>query len=45
MMDTDQTAPWFNFLSYIRCCESLGVIPSITKYLRYEAYYKSHGIK
>lgn len=44
-MDTDPTAPWFNFLSYIRCCESLGVTSSVTRYLRYEAYYKSYGIK
>lgn len=44
-MDTDPTAPWFNFLSYIRCCESLGVTSSVNRYLRYEAYYKAHGIK
>lgn len=41
MTDTDSTSPWFEFLSYVRCCESLGVIPSINRFLSYNRYYKS----
>lgn len=41
MSDTDPTAPWFEFLSYIRCCESLGVTPSMNRFLAYNRYFKS----
>lgn len=41
MSDTDETAPWYEFVSYIRCCESLGVTPSLTRFFRYNQYYNS----
>ncbi len=39
MSDTDPTAPWFEFLSYCRCCDSLGVKPSMNRFLAYQKYY------
>jgi len=30
MSDTDPTAPWYEFISYCRCCESLGSSYSFT---------------
>lgn len=41
MNDFDKTAPWFEFLSYQFCCESLGVEPTIQKFLRYQNYLKT----
>ena len=41
MSDTDPTAPWYEFLSYIRCCESLGVNPSVNRFIAYNRYYNS----
>ena len=41
MSDFDSTAPWFEFLSYTFCCESLGVEPTIQKFLRYQNYLKT----
>jgi hypothetical protein len=41
MNDTDPTAPWFEFISYIRCCESLGAKPSINRFVAYNRYYRS----
>ena len=41
MNDTDPTSPWFEFVSYIRCCESLGVVPSMNRFLVYNRYYQS----
>ena len=41
MSDTDSTSPWFEFVSYIRCCDSLGVVPSMNRFLSYNRYYKS----
>lgn len=45
MSDTDPTSPWFEFISYVRCCESLGVTPSIHKFMAYNNYLKRYGIK
>ena len=45
MSDTDPTAPWYEFISYLRCCESLEVNPSLTKFIRYNEYYKYYGSK
>jgi hypothetical protein len=42
--DTDPTAPWYEFISYIRCCESLGVTPSLQRFMAYQKYLKSVGI-
>lgn len=37
----DYTTPWFEWLSYLECCASLGVEPSMTRFNRYNAYYRS----
>lgn len=44
MSDTDPTAPWYEFLSYLRCCESLEVTPSVQRFMGYQRYLKSVGI-
>jgi len=44
MSDTDPTSPWFEFLSYVRCCESLGVPIRIQSFVRYRQYLKEVGI-
>ena len=45
MSDTDPTSPWYEFLSYIRCCESLGITPSVGRFVRYNNYLKEIGVK
>ena len=37
----DSTTPYYEFLSYLECCNSLSVSPSITRFIRYNRYYKS----
>jgi hypothetical protein len=46
MSDIDPTAPWYEFISYCRCCESLNVKgqPSIGRFLRYRRYLKEVGV-
>lgn len=44
MNDTDPTSAWWEFLSYCRCCESLGVVPSVQKFMAYNRYLKSIGV-
>lgn len=39
----DSTTSFYEFNSYIECCNSLGVNPSITKFIRYNQYYKNYG--
>ena len=40
----DPSKPEHEFLSYLECCESLGVKPSVRKFARYqELWVKSHG--
>lgn len=41
MSDTDPTSPWFEFISYVRCCESLEISVSLTRFFTYQKYYKS----
>lgn len=41
----DSTTPWYEFLSYCECCRSLGVTPSVQRFLAYNSYYKRHGNK
>ena len=41
----DSTTPWYEFLSYQECCYSLGCKPSITRFVRYNRYYKIYGRK
>ena len=40
----DTTTPHYEFNSYVECCESLGVTPSLQRFLRYNKYLKSIGI-
>ena len=37
----DSTTSWYNFNLYVESCNSLGFKPSVTSYVRYNAYYKS----
>lgn len=37
----DSTTPYYEFLSYLECCESLGVQPKLGRFLSYQKYYKS----
>lgn len=39
--ELDPTTPWYEWLSYLECCASLGVKPSLSKFLRYNEYYRS----
>jgi hypothetical protein len=43
MSDTDPTTPWFEFISYLRCCESLNIIPSVSRFMAYNNYYQNYG--
>ncbi len=40
----DPTTPYYEFNSYIECCESLGVTPSLQRFMAYQKYLKSVGI-
>ena len=40
----DFTTPWGEFVSYIECCKSLDVEPSLRRYFGYRNYLKSVGI-
>ena len=40
----DSTTSWYEFISYCCCCESLGVIPSIQRFMVYNRYLKSIGV-
>ena len=44
MSDTDPTAPWYEFVSYLRCCESLNVKPSLQRFMAYQNYLKMVGV-
>jgi hypothetical protein len=44
MSDTDPTSPWWEFISYCRCCESLEIKPSVQRFMRYNAYLKEIGV-
>lgn len=37
----DKTTPWYSYLSYQECCKSLGVDESLTRWIRYNNYYKN----
>ena len=36
----DPTTPWYEFMSYLECCHSLNVTPSVNRFIRYNEYYK-----
>lgn len=38
----DPSTTHYNFRSYLECCESLGITPSITKFVRYNTLYKNN---
>lgn len=40
----DYSTPWGEFISYIECCKSLNVEPSLRRYFGYRNYLKSIGI-
>ena len=44
MSDTDPTSAWYEFVSFCRCCESLGVPVRVQSFIRYNAYLKSIGV-
>jgi hypothetical protein len=35
----DPSMPNYNFRSYLECCESLKVKPSVTKFVKYNQYW------
>lgn len=36
----DPTTPWYEWNSYLECCSSLGVTPSVSRFIRYNNYYR-----
>ena len=38
----DPSTPWHDFLSYCECCRSLGATPSLSRFVRYNNFYKKH---
>ena len=44
MSDTDPTAPWYEFISYCRCCDSLGIPIRLQSFMRYQQYLKEIGL-
>lgn len=41
----DETTSWFEFNSYLECCKSLGITPSLQRFMAYQRYFKTYGIK
>jgi len=37
----DPTTPYYEYLSYQECCRSLNIPENLTKWLRYQQYYKN----
>lgn len=37
----DPSTPYYEFLSYIECCNSLQIKPSMNRFLAYNRYYNS----
>lgn len=37
----DSTTPYYEFLSYLECCESLNIKPSVRRFISYNKYYNS----
>jgi hypothetical protein len=44
MSDTDPTAPWYEFISFCRCSESLNIPIRLGAFMRYQQYLKSVGV-
>ena len=43
MSDTDPTSPWYEFISYCRCCDSLGIPIRLQSFMRYQQYLREIG--
>lgn len=41
----DPTTSFYEFLSYQSCCWSLGIEPSVHKFLVYNDYFNKYGIQ
>lgn len=41
----DPTTPYYEFLSYQECCNSLGIQVRLNSFIRYHNYLKSNGIR
>lgn len=39
----DPTTPWYEFLSYLECCNSLEQKPSVGRFVAYNRYFRMHG--
>ncbi len=37
----DPMTPWYEWMSYLECCQSLNIKPSMNGFLAYNRYYKS----
>ena len=37
----DPSTPWYEWISYLECCNSLGIKPSLGRFIRYNEYYRS----
>lgn len=35
----DPTTPWYEFNSYCECCYSLGIEPSVGRFMAYQRYF------
>jgi hypothetical protein len=40
----DPTTSHYEFNSYVECCESLGVTPSLQRFMAYQNYLRSVGL-
>ena len=40
----DPTTSFYEFNSYIECCKSLNVAPSVQRFMRYQNYIKEIGV-
>lgn len=40
----DSTTSHYEFNSYCECCYSLGVKPSVQRFMAYQRYFKTYGI-
>jgi hypothetical protein len=38
----DSTQPNYNFISYLECCNSLNRVATVTKFVRYNQYWKDY---
>lgn len=41
----DPTTSFYEFLSYVECCESLGVPIRLQSFMRYQRYLREIGVK